>query len=629
MCGICGIAYSDPQRPVDLSALTVMRDTLAHRGPDGAGQWMGDGIGFGHRRLSIIDIEGGAQPLSNEDGSVWLTFNGEIYNFQELTRRLVSLGHRFRTRSDTEVLVHAYEEYGLDFVSHLNGMFAFGLYDRSQRRLLIGRDHLGVKPLFYIYGGGRMAFASEIKALRALGEFARQTSQAAVQEYLIFRYNAWDRTFFDGVYRLPPGHLAIWQDGRLALRRYWTPPTVTHGAARSLDEVVGQLDEYLRASVEAQMISEVPLGSFCSGGVDSGLVSNYAARHSPHQLETFSVGFDDPAWDESELVRDTTSRIGTRHYQITAKPDAILDLLPTVIECNDEPLSQPNSAPFYLLSRLARQHVTVVLTGEGADEVFCGYPRFWLARIRGALGGLPTGLLRGFGALCGALPGHRLRRLGDLVPRSLSDVILFNSAFVSPELVSRLTGADLDAALNHRRRLVEETLDPADPLGSVSRYDSVTYLASLLERMDRMLMAHSLEGRVPFLDVPLVEWGLRLPALRRTSKGRPKVPVRRLGERFLSPRITHGRKSGFGLPLADWFRSRRFAPVIRRLTDPSHPAASILDQRFLAGLIRAHMSAQADHSELLWVVTNLFLWLDPTGWDSGSTAADGAGIRGS
>ena len=608
MCGICGIVYSDSARPVDRAGLAVMRDTLAHRGPDGVGLWTTDGVGLGHRRLSIIDLEGGAQPLSNEDESIWVTFNGEIYNYQSLTTELLKLGHRFRTRSDTEVLVHAYEEYGPAFVTRLNGMFAFGIYDRNRRRLVIARDHLGVKPLFYSVTSDGLLFASEIKAIGSQLSSSLQTSRSALQEYLIFRYNAWDRTFFDNIRRLPPAHVGVYEDGRLTLRRYWSPPVGVATTIGSMDEAVEQLDAHLDRVVEAQMISEVPLGSFCSGGVDSGLVSSYAARHSPHRLKTFSVGFEEPAWDESQLAQDTSRRVGTEHYRVAARADVIQQLLPALTLCNDEPLSQPNSAPIYLLSELARRHVTVVLTGEGADEVFCGYPRFQMARIRGALKWLPLSALRGLGAAGRMLPDHRLRRLGELLPQSLREGILLNSAFVAPALVAQLTSAPVDEALEHRRRLVEECFDPSDPLGSVSRYDTVTYLPSLLERMDRMSMAHGLEGRVPFLDVPLVEWGLQLPVRLRTPRGRSKLVVKRLAERFLSRRITGGRKSGFGLPLAYWFRSQRFEWIVTKLIDSERSPASLMDNRLLAELVRRHVAGTSDYSDLMWVAGGYLIW---------------------
>lgn len=612
VCGICGIAHVDPARPVDSKQLATMRDTLAHRGPDGAGMWIGDGVGFGHRRLSIIDVAGGAQPLANEDESIWLTFNGEVYNYRELTARLVRAGHRFRTHSDSEVLVHAYEEYGPDFVTRLNGMFAFGLYDCRRHRLLLGRDHFGVKPMFYALTGDALLFGSEIKAIRALLPQPRATSVPALQEYLLFRAPTWDRTIWDGIRRLPPAHVAVWEDGRLTLHRYWRPP-VTQVAKISLSDAVVELDTLLERAVQGQMISEVPLGAFCSGGVDSGLVSAFAARHSPHRLETFSVAFEDPAWDESGLVKDTVMRLGTEHHSVTMRADALLALLPRLTQVNDEPLSQPNSVPLYVLSQLARQYVTVALTGEGADEIFCGYPRFHIPGVRAFLEGLPDSILRTLSRAGLAASDHRLRTLGRMLPRTLEDVLLFNSACVDPELIVRLTGEPLDAAVAHRRQLLSECLDPADPVASISRFDTLTYLPGLLERMDRMAMAHGLEGRVPFLDVPMAEWGLRLPSNLRAPLGRNKPVVKGLAEHFLSRSITRGRKSGFGLPLGTWFRSPALAPLVTRLQEPAFMYASGVRKPVLLEVIARHRSGAADHGDLLWLLSCYLLWLEATG----------------
>jgi len=294
MCGICGIVYYEPTRQVDRQTLISMRDLLTHRGPDGAGAHFGPGVGLGHRRLSIIDLEGGAQPLANEDQTVWVTFNGEIYNYRALTKDLIQRGHRFQTQSDTEVLVHAYEEYGLDFVARLHGMFAFALHDAVRNRTVLARDHFGIKPLFYATADGGLFFGSEVKAVLAGLNRAPVMDPAALREYLTFRYVAWSRTFFKGIHRLPPGHLAVWEGGRLSLQRYWS---VTEGMASqpvAAAEAVDALEALLDTAVQSQLMSDVPLGTFCSGGVDSGLVTAYAARHTTGPLHTFSIGFDDP-----------------------------------------------------------------------------------------------------------------------------------------------------------------------------------------------------------------------------------------------------------------------------------------------------------------------------------------------
>ncbi len=608
MCGICGIAYSEPTRQVDRGRLVSMRDLLAHRGPDGAGAHFGPGVGLGHRRLSIIDLEGGAQPLANEDQTVWVTFNGEIYNYRALAKDLARRGHRFRTRSDTEVLVHAYEEYGLDFVARLRGMFAFALHDAVRNRTVLARDHFGIKPLFYATADGGLFFASEVKAVLAGLNRAPAMDPAALQEYLTFRYVAWSRTFFEGIHRLPPGHLAVWEGGRLSLQRYWSVTERTASQPVAVAEAVDALEALLDTAVQSQLMSDVPLGTFCSGGVDSGLVTAYAARHTTGPLHTFSVGFDDPAWDETPLARETAARFGTQHHVLVARGEGFAETLSRLIWYHDEPLSHPNSMPLYLLSQYARTYVTVVLTGEGADELFGGYPRYQLARLSAAAAHLPRWASLAAGRVARVIPGHRAALVGRLLPRTFEDAILFNSAYVDPQLVEALTGGPLHDATAERRRLVHESVVPNDPIASISRYELQTYLGCALDRMDTMSMASGLEGRVPFLDVPLAEWGLALPSSLKLRGRATKRMLKLLGERTLSPKVIRGRKSGFGLPLGAWFRGGPLAPLLDRLQDPGHPAALHFDRRMLHALLDDHLSGRADHGEALWLISNVYIW---------------------
>jgi asparagine synthase (glutamine-hydrolysing) len=609
MCGICGIALTDPRGRADQDLVTTMRDSMSHRGPDGAGIVDLPGATLAHRRLSIIDLEHGEQPMTNEDESVWVTFNGEIYNFLELRAELTARGHRFRTRCDTEVLVHGYEEYGDDIVRRLNGMFAFALVDRIRHRTVLARDHLGIKPLFYAQSETGLAFASEIKGvLPALAGGARMRHQS-LQEYLIFRYVAWDRTFHEGVHRLPPGHLGVWENGRLSTRRYWAPPAAEALPAPSLDQATEMLDRHLARSVTSQLISDVPLGAFCSGGVDSGLVTAYAARGS-NGFHSFSVGFDDAAWDETALARDSARRAGTEHHVVIATPENLSGMLERLIHYHDEPLSHPNSVPLYVLSGLARQTVKVVLTGEGADELFAGYPRYHLARLRGALAGVPTAARSAAAAILRAMPGHRAGKAAEQLRLSMEDAILLNSAYVDPSVVAALTGASPSAALDTRRRLVAETLVPGDAIGSLSRYEMLTYLPCALDRMDRMSMAHGLEGRVPFLDVPLVEWGLGLPSSLKIGLRANKRVVKNLARAHLSPRIVHGPKSGFGLPLDEWFRTGAFRSLLDRIRDPEHPGASMFDRAVVQRIVREHTGGKRNHGEILWLVANVFVWAE-------------------
>jgi asparagine synthase (glutamine-hydrolysing) len=585
-----------------------MRDIIAHRGPDGAGMHCDAGVGLAHRRLSIIDVDSGAQPLSNEDGTIWVTYNGEIYNYLELTRRLVDRGHHFRTRSDTEVLVHAYEEWGDDFVRELNGMFSFAIHDTRRRRVLFARDHLGVKPFFYgVRGDGTLVFASEIKAVVVgLARDAR-LSPHGLQEYLIFRYTAGERTFFEDVRRLPSGHIAVWERGTLATRRYWTPTANSMLDARSMSDAADEIETLLNRSVRSQLMSEVPLGCFCSGGVDSGLVTSFAAQAADHRLNTFAVGFHDPAWDESALAAATAARFNTDHHTLIAEPKDFFAHLSKLIWYHDEPLNHPNTIPIYQLSRFARQKVSVVLTGEGADELFCGYPRYHIAQMRGSLETIPSLGRRAIAKGAGWLPGHRAAKFAGLVGRSVDDALILNSAYVAPELVAELTGAPVDEALSERRRLLN-TARTDDDVETLSRYELLTYLGCALDRMDRMSMACSLEGRVPFLDVPLVEHALRVPTSFKLGRRETKRVLKALARRRLSDAVTGRSKSGFGVPLGDWFRSPILAPAVDRLRNRDHPAARYFDMTVVARVLDEHAKLVADHGEALWLMTNVFMW---------------------
>ena len=608
MCGICGFAYSDHTRTAERSRLAAMHERIAHRGPDGLGDHVDGPFALGHRRLSIIDLAGGRQPLANETDTIWVTFNGEIYNYQELRHELSALGHVFRTRSDTEVLVHGYEQFGTDFVKRLNGMFAFALYDAPRQRLVVARDHFGIKPLFYSVTKDGFFFASEIKAVLAGSGHAASLAPHALSEYLLFRYVAGSRSFFDGVKRLPPAHIGVWEHGELRITPYWKPPRVADDAPRSDADAAATLDGLLDSAVQRQLMSDVPLGTFCSGGIDSGLVTAFAARAASGAIHTFSVGFENPAWDETPLARDTAERYGTAHQTLTLQPNDVPGLLPRLVWYHDEPLSHPNSVPLYLLSRLAREQVTVVLTGEGSDELFCGYPRYQIARLRGALGKAPRSLLGALARVIAQTPGHRARLLAQLLPHDIEDSILLNSMYVSPDLVGALTGDWIEGALQERRAMLRAVADPRDPLATLSRYEMTTYLGCALDRMDRMSMAASLEGRVPFLDVPLVEWASRLHPSSKMRGRLGKVVVKSVAQRRLNPIIAQGPKSGFGLPLGEWLRTRAFAPLLDRLLDATHPAATLVDTSVVRRLVRSHRAGTADHSATLWGLINVYTW---------------------
>jgi asparagine synthase (glutamine-hydrolysing) len=611
MCGICGVAHADPRRPIPPDMLRRMSDSIAHRGPDGAGAVVHEGVGLAHRRLSIIDVEGGAQPLSNEDGQIWVTYNGEIYNFRQLKLELEQRGHVFKTRCDTEVLVHLYEDFGDDFPKKLNGIFALGLHDRRRGRVLIVRDHLGVKPLFYGVENDTLIFGSEIKAvLQGMGREPRIRPES-LQEYLIFRYLAAPATFVENVYRMPPGHMGIWENGKLRLQAFWSPPN-TADEQISLGDAVEEMDRRLSLAVDRQLMSDVPLGVFCSGGVDSGLVTQYASRFAGAGLNAFAVGFEaeHAGWDETALAADSARRANADFHILRTNARDFQSWMYLLSTGGDEPLSHPNSVPLAQLSQFARQKVTVVLTGEGADEVFLGYPRYQIAAIQERLTAVPHALRAGLAKSFGLLPGHRMRKLAALLPLSQSDQAMFNSAFVAPNLVSRLTCGPIDGALESRRAMYNASAERNDAVEALSRYEVLTYLVSALERIDRVSMASGLEARVPLLDIELVEWAMRIDASVKLAGNRNKAILKQLGDRMLSERITRGPKSGFGLPLDDWFRLPEYAPIMNRLADPGHPAAAHFDRATLGKIVADHRAGTANHGELIWLLANVYLWYD-------------------
>lgn len=608
MCGICGFALNDPGSPRSAERLARMNRMLGHRGPDGTGERLDGGVGLGHLRLSIIDVATGAQPLANEDETVWISYNGEVYNYAGLTATLRAAGHSFRTRSDTEALVHAYEEYGSRFMTRLNGMFAFALHDRTRNRVILARDHFGIKPLFYSVTKEGLFFGSEIKAVLAGMETIPSIRFDSLQEYLLFRSVAGRATFFEGVHRLPPGHLAIWEDGRLHVESFWSlPPPVTENC--DLGEAAARLEGLLSDSVSAQLMSEVPLGAFCSGGLDSGLVTAYAALHSRHRLKTFSVGFEDPRWDETALARQNAERVRTDHHVVVARPATFAGALPRLIWHHDEPLSHPNSVPIYYLSRFAREQVTVALTGEGADELFGGYPRYQIARLGQALDRLPKAARAVALRIVRRLPGHRSRRLSELLPHRGLEGLAFNAQSLPTGQVVRLTGEVPERAVSERLELAARCHDPADPIASITRYELLTYLPCLLDRMDRMTMASGLEGRVPFLDVRLAEWALGLPSRHKVRGRRTKVVVRALAEQRLSRDVLRAPKSGFGIPLGDWFRNPSFAQLTERVRDPSHPAAPLFERAEVDRILR-ESGGGADRGDALWAIANVYLWVE-------------------
>ena len=597
MCGICGSFLPRLADAGDRSVVAGMMRRLEHRGPDGSGVWSHSQAVLGHLRLAIIDLEGGYQPQLNETETIGVVFNGEIYNFADLRRQLINAGHVFRTRSDTEVIVHGYEEWGLDLVPRLRGMFAFAVWDGAARRLLLARDRFGVKPLYYHRDrGGRLIFASEIKALFVDPSVPRALNEPRLAEYLTYRSVAGEETLFADIREVEPGTVMVLDGDRVEKRRYWTPEVPIDGVA---DVETGR--ELLYDAVASRLVSDVPLGTITSGGLDSSLVSALAADAAHRSIDTFCVGFADPSYDERPFARAVAARIGSRHHDIEVTPDAIDRELDRLTWAHDEPLTHPNSIPMHLIFREAKeaQRVTVLLSGEGADEVFGGYEWYAVAHKRERLRRLP--MLHAVGGLLPGRKGAVLRKVLD------PDYLLAANATFPLAAVRRfeLAGAD---PLALRRQLWPAT---ADGLDGLFVYDQRTYLPPLLQRQDRMSMAAGLEAREPFLDHLLVEWANALPAAAKIPGGRRKQLLKEIAAPNLPAEIIHRRKVGFAMPIGEWLRpGGALAERVARLTADGAFVHRFLNRSALGRLVTEHDSLAADHTDILWSLIALESWAD-------------------
>ena len=625
MCGFAAYFHPGGLRP-EPEWLTGAAETLAHRGPDDAGFHVEAGVGLAFRRLSIVDVATGAQPLSNEDGSVWIAYNGEIYNHADLRRELESRGHRYRTRSDTESIVHAYEEWGEACVARLRGMFAFALWDRARRRLFVARDRLGIKPLYHARIGEALVCASEIKALFAFPGLERAVRPEGLVEHLTLRYAAAPATLFEGIEKLAPAHtLTVGPDG-VSTRRYWDvawEPKLRIDDARALAEVEARLTE----SVRLRLMSEVPLGALLSGGVDSGLVVALMSRLLDRPVETFSVGFDAPSepagpgvagavYDELPFARLVARHCGTRHHEIVVGAADLLRELPALVWHQDEPVSEPAAIPTFLVSQLARQTVTVVLTGEGGDELFAGYPKHAAEPFARLVSAIPA-FLRDpvLGAGADRLPFAfrklqvvaRSARLRDEPERLASWFAGFAGEERARLLSPALRSWDHAAAEAFRRAL--EASRAHRPLDRMLDADLRLWLPDdLLMKMDKMSMAASVEARVPLLDHELVEWAARLPARLKVRGFEGKVLLKRLARRLLPREVVDRPKVGFTVPLSPWFRGPLREVLCDTLLSPTCLGRGYFDPAVLRGYVEDHLRGRRDRARELWTLLTLELW---------------------
>jgi len=633
MCGICGAVWTDSGRGPSDEQLAGMVARLEHRGPDENGSYRDRHAALGFRRLSILDLPGGSQPLPNEDGSIRVVFNGEIYNFPELRRRLEATGHTLRSTGDTEVLPHLYEDEGPGFVRRLRGMFAIALWDAPRRRLVLARDRLGQKPLVYRLEPDRLLFASELKALLSLPEAdaPRTVDPLAVDQYLTYGYVPHPRTILQGVHKLPPAHLAVWQDGRLRLQRYWEPDWDVERdrpEAEEIEELRGLLSE----AVREQMASDVPLGAFLSGGIDSTIIVGLMQSHSSQRVKTFSIGFDDPAFDERSYAALAAERLGTDHHEFVVRP-AAWETLPSLARQFDEPFADSSALPTWHVAERTRSQVTVALTGDAGDELFGGYDRYRavalaerLAAGTGALGrGIGEPLAKRWPASSRAKTRSRaIKRFLEAVWKTPADRYLsWMTSFDEPTRATLYTDAFLDQLAAEAQKRPEEA-DPADLLRRAwnvgSKRDRVTqamiadlltYLpGDLLVKVDQASMAHSLECRGPFLDHRVVEFALALPLSRKLGlrPGRSKRILKRAFSDRLPAPIRHRPKMGFGVPIDRWLRGPLSEELRAVLLDPASLKRGLFQAESVERLVEEHIAGRADHAYRLWALLMLELW---------------------
>ena len=619
MCGIVGIVGLNSREPVDETRLKIMRDVLRHRGPDGEGLWAEGPVGLGFRRLAIIDVAGGAQPMSNEDGSVWVVFNGEIYNHAKLRPWLEGRGHRYRTRSDTETIVHLYEEIGEGCVQELQGMFAFAIWDRARQRLLLARDRLGIKPLYYALTDRELVFASEIKAILAAGAVAPALDTAILPEFLATRYVAGPETFFKGVTKLLPGRTLTWsaQDG-VRERRYWSLPSELDDSDTTPAEAARRVRAGLEAAVKSHLMSDVPLGLFLSGGIDSSALAGLMSRMVRERIRTFSVGLPDTDSNELGYAQLVARAVRSVHREVVVTPGDFFEALPRLIRHEDEPIAFTSSVPLYFVSRLAAEDVKVVLTGEGADELFLGYHRYrithWNDRIGETYGRVvPAGLRRSIAGSLGRLP----RRLGryatrtflglEAGPRSLfcENFAVFPTAMQ----LDLLADPDLLAARDPYAAALERyAAAPGGELDRKSNADLQTYLVELLMKQDQMSMAASIESRVPFLDHTFVELVAAMPGPLKLRGWQTKAVMRDAVQDVVPPEILNRGKMGFPVPVGRWLRGP-FRPLVDDLVlGPRALARGLFEPAALRRLVHAHRTGAGEHGDRLWLLINLEIW---------------------
>jgi asparagine synthase (glutamine-hydrolysing) len=617
MCGIAGVYEHSSGRSVDVHAMSAMLDVITHRGPDDEGIHSDDGVSIGARRLSIIDLPGGHQPIANEDGTVVVAYNGEIYNYRELRSRLEKSGHTLRTQGDTEVLVHLYEEYGDAMLHELRGMFAFALWDSRRRRLLVARDRLGIKPLYYTASDGRLVFGSEIKSLLRYPDVPVACDVDALAAFLLLKYVPAPRTMFQGIQALPPGHLLVADADGVEVREWWDVSFRPHEPVPTEAEAKERLRELLRDAVESHLVADVPYGAFLSGGVDSSTIVALMSQTLRDPVKTFAVGFEGKGEELNELpfARMVADRYETDHHEVLIGPDDFTGLAEKVVWHLDQPIADNACLANYMVAELASREVKMVLTGEGGDELFAGYARYSAERLSGAFRRLPAPA-RAFGRSLALRGGLTRPKIALYALCQDDEARRFATWFplMHPEVRERLMADGLDGALERTapERLFAEQLDRTDarePINRMLYVDTKLWLVDdLLARGDKTSMATSLEARVPLLDHHLVEFAAGLPPEMKVRGRTSKYLLKEVAREWLPSAIIDRSKKGFPVPISQWLRGEARAFCRDLLAPAALGSRGLFDAAALGRLMDEHEAGSADHGSILWALISVELW---------------------
>ncbi|GAC1380558.1 MAG: asparagine synthase (glutamine-hydrolyzing) [Ktedonobacteraceae bacterium] len=615
MCGICGVYNARSGEPVSQELIEQMNCLICHRGPDDSGTYLDGAVGLGSTRLSIIDLSGGHQPMSNESEDIWVVFNGEIWNYKALRKDLIEKGHHFRTHSDTETIIHAYEEYGVDCIAHLHGMFGLAIWDHPRRRLLLARDRIGKKPLYYTRVDGNLIFASEIKSLLCHPQVKRQADVQALADFLSVRYVPGPATLFANIYKILPGHWLLCENDTLREQCYWDY-TFGKTEQRPLEEYIQGIRQHITRAVEERMMADVPLGAMLSGGVDSSIIAGTMSQLTKQPIKTFSVGFDEPGYSELPYARLVADHFGTEHHELVVKCSDLTEYWPLLTWHRDEPVSEPSDLGVYLISKLARQHVKVVLSGEGGDELFAGYPKYvidWLARY--------------YHLLPAPIRNQMITPLLDYLPYSMRKVKMAGNVLSQPaphrwmswfgvfneqlkdKVLSESTKASID---NDSSRVFRNWLTnnpQRDNLSSMLYLDTKIWLPdNLLMKGDKMTMAASLEARIPLLDYQLIEYAASIPSHIKIKPFQAKYLLKRAYADFLPEPILTRKKMGFNVPVSNWFREGQRHLIPRLLLSESARNRGFLNDACVASLLRDHMEGKTNYAGPLFILASLELW---------------------